>query len=398
MNHPLRSTLVTALIAGFALTSHAADGPTVTVSGFGTAAVTVSDTDDAQYARPQQLKGATTSPRSSVDSIFGIQATAKFNDRLSFTAQGLARENARGQFGAEMAWAFAKFKATDNLSFRVGRIGAPVYMISDFRNVGYANTMIRPPAEVYRQVSFDSVDGADMLYQQSFGDTTVTGQVAVGNVDSYVSEDATVSFKPATALHLVVEHGPVTVRVGRAFGKFTLNNSVTFNTLLASLNRFGFSSVARELDITDVKGSFTSAGFTMDYKNFLVQSEYAVRRTDSRVAADSTSYYAMFGYRAGKFTPYYSYANAKQDGARTFPAIPSTGPLAALAAGAALAGQAAQNDTHAIGVRWDVKKSVALKAQLDHITPKDGHGGFVNPKPGFKGPVNVFAAGVDFVF
>ncbi|QYF93363.1 hypothetical protein KY495_22275 [Massilia sp. PAMC28688] len=398
MKHPLRSTLVTAMIAGFALTSHAADGPTVTVSGFGTAAVTVSDNNDAEYARPQQLKGAGTSPRSSVDSIFGIQATAKFNDSLSFTAQGLARENARGYFGAEVAWAFAKFKATDSLSIRVGRIGAPVYMISDFRNVGYANTMIRPPAEVYRQVSFDALDGIDFLYQQSFGDTSVTGQVAVGNVDSPVSADATVSFKPATALHLVVENGPFTFRVGRAFGKYTLNNSVTFNTLLASLNRFGFTSVAQELDITDVKGTFTSAGFTMDHNNFLIQSEYAVRRTDSRVAADSTSYYAMFGYRAGKFTPYYSYARAKQDGPRTFPSMPSTGPLAPLAAGAALAGQAAMNDTHAIGVRWDFKDSAALKAQLDHITPEDGHGGFVNPKPGFKGPVNVFAVGIDFVF
>lgn len=398
MNHPLRSTLVTALIAGFALTSHAADGPTVTVSGFGTAAVTVSDTDDAEYARPQQLKGASTSPRSSVDSIFGIQATAKFNDMLSFTAQGLARENARGYFGAEVAWAFAKFKASDSLTFRVGRIGLPVYMISDFRNVGYANTMIRPPAEVYRQVNFDSVDGADMLYQQSFGDTTVTGQLAVGNVKAAVSEDATVTFKPATALHVVVENGPFTVRFGRAFGTYSVNNSATYNNLLATLNRFGFSAVAQELDITDVKGSFTSAGFTMDHKNFLIQSEYAVRRTESRVPGDSTSYYAMFGYRAGKFTPYYSYASAKQDGPRTFPSMPSTGPLAALSAGAALAGQAPMNTTHAIGVRWDFMKNVALKAQLDHVTPKDGAGGFVNPKPGFKGPVNVFAAGVDFVF
>jgi hypothetical protein len=398
MKHPLRSTLAIALIAGFALTSHAADGPTVTVSGFGTAAATVSDNNDAEYARPQQLKGAGTSPRSSVDSIFGIQATAKFSDSLSFTAQGLARENARGHFGAELAWAFAKFKATDSLSIRVGRMGAPVYMISDFRNVGYANTMIRPPAEVYRQVNFDSIDGIDVLYQQSFGDTTVTGQAAVGNVDTPVSADASVTFKPATALHLLVEHGPFTFRAGRAFGEFTVENSATYNGLIAALNRFGFASVAQELDLTDVKGTFTSAGFTMDYKNFLIQSEYAVRRSDSRVAADSTSYYAMFGYRAGKFTPYYSYASAKQDTPRTFPSMPSTGPLAPLAAGAALGGQIPQNNTHAIGVRWDFMKSAALKAQLDHVTPKDGAGGFVNPKPGFKGPVNVFALGVDFVF
>lgn len=398
MNHPLRSTLVTAMLAGFALTSHATAAPTVTYSGFGTAAVTVSDTDDAEYIRPLQQRGATSSARATVDSNLGVQATAKFSDMLSFTGQVLTRENARGDFRPELAWAFAKFKVSDALSIRAGRIGAPVYMISDFRNVGYANTMIRPPAEVYRQVNFDAVDGVDVIYQRSFGDTTMTAQAAVGNVDSHVTADATVTFKPATALHLVLENGPYTLRFGRAFGKFTVENSVTFNGLLASLNRFGMGAVARQLDITDVKGSFTSVGFTMDQKNILIQSEYAVRRTDSRVAPDTTSYYAMVGYRAGKFTPYYSFARARQDGPRTFAGLPRSGPLAPLGAGATLAGQAPQNDTHAYGLRWDFRKSAAFKIQLDHVVPKDGAGGFLNPKPGFTGPVNVLAAGIDFVF
>lgn len=397
MNHPLRSTLVIAMLAGFALTSHATAAPAITVSGFGTAAVTVSDTDDAEYIRPLQQRGATTNARATVDSNFGVQATAKFTDMVSVTAQGLARDGARG-IRAELAWAFVKVKLSDELSVRAGRIGAPVYMISDFRNVGYANTMIRPPAEVYRQVNFDSVDGVDVIYQRSFGDTTMTAQAAVGNVKSHVTADAYVTFKPATALHLVLENGPYTVRFGRAFGKYTVDNSATFTGLLASLNRFGFTKVAQELDITDVKGSFTSVGFTMDQNNFLIQSEYAVRRTESRVAQDTTSYYAMLGYRAGKFTPYYSFARARQDGPRTFTGLPTSGPLAALSAGATLAGQAPQNDTHAYGVRWDFRKSAAFKMQLDHVVPKDGAGGFFNPKPGFKGAVNVLAAGVDFVF
>lgn len=397
MNHPLRSILVTALIAGFALTSHAADGTTMTVSGFGTAAVTVTDTNDAQYARPLQLKGATKSPRSSVDSNLGIQATAKFNDRVSVTAQGLARENGRGFFGTELAWAFVKVKISDSLSIRLGRVGAPVYMISDFRNVGYANTMIRPPAEVYRQVNFDSFDGGDVLYQHSFGDTTVTAQAAIGNVKSAVSEKARVTFRPATALNLAIEHGPFTVRLGHAFGKFTLKNSVSYDGLLTSLNRFGFKAVADQIDITDVDSEFNSVGFTMDHNNFLMQTEYAKRTSESRVAADTSSYYAMFGYRSGKFTPYYSVASVKQDVPRTF-GMPTTGRFASLTAGTLLGTNAPLTTTHAIGVRWDFKKSAALKAQLDHVKPEDGAGGFVNPKPGFTGPVNVFAVGVDFVF
>jgi hypothetical protein len=51
------------------------------------------------------------------------------------------------------------------------------------------------------------------------------------------------------------------------------------------------------------------------------------------------------------------------------------------------------------GVRWDVWKNVALKAQLDHITPDHDVGLFVNPKPGFGAhAVNVYAISADFVF
>jgi hypothetical protein len=136
----------------------------------------------------------------------------------------------------------------------------------------------------------------------------------------------------------------------------------------------------------------------IDYKNFLVQAEYAVRKTESRIIMDTTSYYAMFGYRMGKVTPYYYYGNIKQDTERTYAGLPTTGPLAALTAGVNGVVKSALQSTNAVGVRWDFHKSAALKAQVDHVSPRDGAGAFINPKPGFKGPVNVYAVGIDFVF
>ena len=54
--------------------------------------------------------------RPGVDSNFGVQATVGVNQWLSFTAQGLVRKDAEDDFGAELAWAFAKAKVSDNLS------------------------------------------------------------------------------------------------------------------------------------------------------------------------------------------------------------------------------------------------------------------------------------------
>ena len=55
----------------------------------------------------------------------------------------------------------------------------------------------------------------------------------------------------------------------------------------------------------------------------------------------------------------------------------------------------------AAGVRWDFRPDMALKLQLDHVTPRDGtRGSLVNLEPGFVSgrSINVTSAVLDFVF
>jgi hypothetical protein len=400
MNTSRSSVLFLVSMAGLAGTCQAVDMPPITISGYGTAALTATDTDDAEFIRPNQASGATTKPRTGIDSNFGIQATAKFNDTISATAQGMVRKNgANDSYGGELAWAFIKVKASDDINVRFGRFALPIYMISDFRHVGYANTMIRPAAEVYRQVNSSYVHGADLLYQHSFDETTLTAQFAIGTGRTYSPGNSFVEFKPATTVHIVVENGPHTFRFGRADAKFDLGNNPTLAGLITTLNSVGFSSVTKQLPMEDIKGSFTSVGYGLDYKNFLVQAEYAIRKTESRAVMDTTSYYMMLGYRMDKVTPYYYHGKITQQSARSFPELPTTGPLAALSAGANSVAKSALQSANAIGVRWDFARSMALKVQVDRISPEGGgSGAFIKAKPGFTGPVNVYAAGIDFVF
>lgn len=384
--------------AGLAMQASAQDGgPSVTISGFGTAALTSSDTDDAEFIRPNQAAGVRKDWRTGVDSNFGIQATLKVNDRISLTGQGLVRKDGVDHYRAQAAWAFAKFKATDELSFRVGRMGAPIYMISDFRNVGYANTMLRPPAEVYRQVSLDSFDGADLLYQHSFGDTTLSVQLGTGRAETEQPAQS-VEFRKMLLLHMVAENGPFTLRFGRAQADFSVKDNPTLSGLVATLRRVGLSPVADMMPLDDVRGTFTSIGGTMDWKNIVLQAEYAQRRTDTLIVHDTNSWYAMAGYRIGKFLPYYYHGSIKQKSPRSVAGLPATGPLAPVGAGVNALAKAALQTSDAVGVRWDFYRSMALKVQVDHIKPKDGAGAFIKPTPAFHGSVNVYAVALDFVF
>ncbi|XLZ70960.1 porin [Massilia sp. SR12] len=383
--------------AGLATQASAQEGPSVTISGFGTAAITSTDTDDAEFIRPNQAAGVKKDWRTGPDSNFGLQATMKVNDMISLTAQGLVRKDGIDHYRAQAAWAFAKFKVNDELSFRVGRMGAPIYMISDFRNVGYANTMLRPPAEVYRQVTLDNFDGVDLLYQRSFGDTSLSVQLGTGRADTeQPAQD--VEFRKMLLLHVVAENGPFTVRFGRAQADFSVKKNPTLSGLLTTLRSVGLASVADMMPLTDVRGTFTSVGGTVDWKNIVLQAEYAQRRTDTLIVHDTNSWYAMGGYRIGKFLPYYYHGSIKQKSMRSVPGLPTTGPLAPISAGVNGLAKAGLQTSDALGVRWDFYKSLALKVQVDHIKPKDGAGAFINAKPGFNGSVNVYAVALDFVF
>ena len=387
----------------------------VKISGFGTAAATYADEDRAEFARPNQASGSAGDFRTGIDSNLGLQADYTVNDWLSLTAQGLVRKDAEEGYGAELSWAFAKFRISDELSVRVGRVGLPIFMISDYRNVGYANTMLRPPSEVYSQVPFNSVDGADITWRHEFGNTSLTTQFAAGSTKSPVTSFH-VRGKDILALNLVAENGPFTLRVGHARTKVTLDDLPSLNILVGSLRAAGagyrlpqLTALASDVEAKGDKGTFNSIGLTADWNNFVLQSEFAKRKTETYIN-DTTSWYVMGGYRIGKFLPYYTRSELKIDSTinNTVPtACPAGFPAActptlqALRAGVSRiavsgVGQGEQT-TDTIGVRWDFYKSAALKVQIDRIKPT-GSGLFINVKPGFSGPVTVGAVALDFVF
>lgn len=412
--------LITMLILPLSIFSAYAEdmsnGPAITVSGFGTAALTRSNSENAEFARYNQLTGVKKDAKTGVDSNFGIQATAQVNDWLSLTTQGLVRKSVVDEFVGRIEWAFVKAKVSDNLSLRAGRIGLPVFMVSELRNVGYANTMMRPPVEMYNQVPMESLDGIDAVYQRSYGDTTFTGQLSLGSSSSKNSGGYTIKDTKLVNINLVAENGPFTFRFGRSDGKINVDGPNGTASLVAAFRRiaatpgsgpvldqlYGLTTAANSLEIKDTKASFTSLGFGLDWKNLVVQAEYGKRVTTSLAVADTSSWYTMFGYRLGSFLPYYNHASATQDSARSIPGLPVAGPAQLLALTAAAnritSTLSPLQTSNTVGVRWDFYKSAALKMQIDRISPKNGPGTFVNTKPNFTGPVTVFAAGIDFVF
>ena len=103
--------IASALAMSFAVPcAFAQDASAVRISGFGTGALTWTNTDKAEFGRPNQASGAKKDVTTGVDSNFGVQADYAVNSWLSVTGQGLVRKDAQDDYGAELSWACAKAK------------------------------------------------------------------------------------------------------------------------------------------------------------------------------------------------------------------------------------------------------------------------------------------------
>jgi len=386
--------------------AHAASlgGENLTISGFGTLAAARSNTDESRFTRANQREGTAGTATFGLDSNLGLQATYTFNERFSATSQVLSRKTSGDSFTTELAWAFVKYKVSDEVSVRVGRVVVPAFLISDYQNVGYANTMMRPPVEMYGQNIIENLDGADINWQHSFGDTNVTAQAVVGIArgKSFVAADhSEPRFQaPAGGFALSAEHGPVTLRFAHVQGKLKATDVKAINSLTNTLSSIGFGQLADDISISEGKRmAFTSVGLLADWNNIVVQAEYGMRRAKEPVyLSESNAWYTMAGYRFGKILPYY--AHAKYDGKGSVIQTPAAlARIPALNAGVKnlLAGGSQSSDL--VGVRWDFAKSAALKVQVDRVKPGAKNGYLIDVTPAGVGKnVTVVAAGVDFVF
>lgn len=397
-----RMSPVAALLAAIAMPAQAQGSDMFTVSGFATVGVVGTSTDAAHYVMPGQVRGATKDLSGEVDSKLGLQVNGRFSPMFSGTVQLLSKQNGEGSFKPGLEWAFLKAQLAQGTSVRLGRMGAPFFAVSDFRNVGYANTWLRPPLEVYGQVPFSQFDGADVSFQTALGGATVNLQLYGGQAkDSYERTD--IKFKKMAGFNSTAEFDGITLRLGHVEGKVTVE-SATLNQLVTGLRSVpmaAVSSVGDQLSAADKKAAFTGFGVSFDQGNFVGSVEYTMRRCECYIA-DTTGWYATLGYRVGKFTPYGTVSQLKVDSSNVNNTIPvgvnTQLTTLKLTVDGLVATQHVAQKAVGVGLRWDLMRNVALKAQYDRVKP-DTIGLFTADQAGFGGKnVNVYSLAVDTVF
>jgi hypothetical protein len=392
-----------ASLFGLASTPARADystwNPTLAFSGFGTVGYVQTDTNMGLFAGVGQPSGAGTSGTFGVDTKLGGQVNASANDMLSTTVQVISRRNGHGNFKPTVEWAFVKAQVMPELAFRAGRIGLPIYMVSDYLNVNYSNLWIRPPSEVYAQVTASHFTGADAIYKETVNSTVLTAQVFYG--PSTIHSASVVHADRQWGINATAEFDDgITLRVGTSKTKLTLDNA-RLQGLVRAIEQTPYASVGEDLAVDHKQAQFSAASISYDQDNWIASFEFSKRKTSSFFAS-TTGWAATVGYRLGKFTPYAVVSQIKRDSSNVNNTIPKTNPALAGLSGAVdglIESQYLAQKNQSIGMRWDAFKNLDVKLQYDHIRPQSGAPGLFNRvEPGFGAAVNVYSAVIDFVF
>jgi hypothetical protein len=356
-------------------------------SAFGTLGLVYDDTNQLHlqrdFGQPDTFRGGKYSWL--VDSLLGAQADVKVIDQLDATVQMVVKDRAEQSFKESLEWAFLRWKPNDDLTIRGGRLGLDIYLLSDYRNVGYAYLWQRPVVEFYGPVMIQNFDGSDISYRFKAGDGSIQAKLFAG-VSSRSLElvrgggSSTLEISSIFGGRLSYEDEQLRLSLG--YGHATIGNNLkNINELRSPLLEVPpliwseAASIANTVASKNRIFQFITAGAGYENHNWVLQGEIGYLDSSWPTLPDILSGYLSIGYQVDDFTPYLILSAAKSQHAN--PAVmtspnPTGDPaldaqLAALhtASQQFMNGIRANQKTISLGTRWDVYQNVALKFQWD---------------------------------
>ncbi|MGB3392956.1 MAG: hypothetical protein WA956_16220 [Stenotrophomonas sp.] len=365
-----------------------------TLSGFGTLGVAHSTEDNADVHPDFQSSkgvGASDSTSARLDSRFALQLNANFTDDFTGVVQAVSEYAVTESYKPEISLAHVKYRFSPSFSARLGRITAPLYMLSEYQRVGYAMPWARPPQEVYNYLL--AMDGIEGLYTINAGDTLIGLQGFYGHIDSELVE-----VDDMYGLGVQVDRGASSFRISHIRGKvhYSSNSIEQLFDFYATLPIPPLVEAAGRLDPRNMDGQFSGIGYSYDPGNWFLRTEVIQADYAPSVSGKTTSGYLSSGFRRGAWTPTFTYAHVDVSDLNAPGALDPVGLL-----NQAVASNNSSRHSYTASLRWDVRDSIAVKLQGSHVKNHAGsYGSLGNQQPGFQTgrSYNLISASVDFVF
>lgn len=402
-----------------AVDARADETSSLNIHGFGTLGLARSSSSDVGFVRnlsqPKGIQDGEWSGR--IDTILGVQAHWQITSDLTAVGQVVSRYKYDDTRDPTADLAFVKWVPDDRLSLRAGRIGSDVMMLADSRLVGYSYLTVRPSVDFFGSLFFSSFDGGDASLTLPLGGGLIRSKVFAGKIHEKAPGAPGLWDTSGSFLYgAVVDYfsGPWQFRISSS--NIQYSNDLNFKFLTDNLydlsDLTGISSARSAADAIatkDTNSHYYSLGSVYDQGPLHI--EIAVIRICQETATfqDSESGYLLAGYRINTITPYIGisrWTTIKEDGTTGLPdELALSGDTLDLrplneAYQTILNASSANQTTTTLGVRWDVRPQIALKAQWDSIhADEKSRFPYTNARyTDWNGRTDVISLSMDFIF
>lgn len=321
------------------------------------------------------------------NNLLGLQVTGSISDKLTATAQMIARSS--NDYSLKTEWAYLTWQVSDNTKIRAGRLRAPFYIYSDSLDVGYSYPWITPPREVY-SVPFNNVDGVDIYSTGTLGPLDTSIQAYFGGFQDSVNFNGVLApTKTRNQMGIAATLGKDWWTLRAAYhtadlwvdvSNAPLSATTTMGSFAKTLAQFGFAKNGDNLLLEDDKTTFADLGLNIDTGRFVAAIEHTELEAKDSLLAKRIREYVMGGVRFGDWLVHATYSKSKDETAHPEDGIPAGVALPVVGSTNFLIGtlqavaqsQVETRNVKSIGVRWDVTSGTALKLQVDDVDDSKG--------------------------
>lgn len=355
------------------------------LSGFATLGIALSDNPELVFRRDVTKDDGAYKHSGSwkSDSLIGLQWQADWSPAWGTMVQLVAKDRFDNSLTNSIEWAFVRYRPVDGLDLRLGRLGADVFMLSEYRQVGYAIPWVRPPHDLYGITSLYHFDGADINKRFELGNALLNFKTFYGNSN----EDYPTGFNDGEGIKVnfdvygagtSLEWGYWKLRYTYAQVEMKSDHTKALREGLDSLAPWwGSAAIYSSLLETENKQfDYNQIGLNYDNNDWWLQGEYVRLGSDLALVAAGQHAYLSVGKRFGNLGFYALAGYAEPENPlitvqRPFISFPA--PLGqqiddlAKATERTLNGVRIKQRSYGVGARWDFAAKMALKIQLEQI-------------------------------
>ncbi|MBT9456518.1 MAG: hypothetical protein IV097_07840 [Burkholderiaceae bacterium] len=417
-----RPKILIVALALAAASTHAADlGDAFKLEGFGTLAAHAADDPVATMRTDARNPNGSRDGRWRLDgdSLASLQLTVNPDGELRGVAQWLAKDDLAKRMRPRTEWFYASWDAAPDWNLKLGRLVLPAFMLSDTRNVAFAQTTARPPTVLYGLNPISHLDGGSFAWRQPAwgGHLSLDGTAGRSQVKLALGE---LDLSRIAGISMRWSHNGTSLRAGHSTYRAAMNVP-SLQRAMATLT--GGSTAcsncaavfAERAPGADFEGSLSAIGASFEQGHWQFQAEYAYRNSNTILVSKASAWYGLVAYRWLAWTPYLVLGAVRTHEPPLGLLTAAGAPPGATATQAAfeqfLRGQVDRRVLQ-LGLRWDLHDGLALKVQLEraHVNrdPVLGSTSVISfplappvgdyTGPAFDGRVNMVSVNLDFVF